>query len=213
MGEPAYKSPFYVIQDFISPLLCEELIDLCDFNVPDTDREGNEIKTTRTCEPAENIIYERLLRVLPDIQSYYDIQYKGTERIAFEWFPEGCQGQFVCENSEHLRGKWLRVRNRDLSAVLFMTDYQEKVPFEQEFEAYGGKLEFVQHQFGFQPNRGTLIVFPSDPHFINITSRLLAGDLYQARIQMVAKAPYIYNPLDFPGDYRVWFKPLLEATT
>lgn len=213
MGEPAYKSPFYVVQDFISPLLCEELIDLCDFNVPETDKEGNEVKTTRTCEPAENIIYERLLRILPDIQTYYDIQYKGTERIMFEWFPEGSQGQFVCENSEHLRGKWLRVRNRDLTAVLFMTDYQEKVPFEQDFEAYGGKLEFVQHQFGFQPNRGTLVIFPSDPHFINITSRLMAGDLYQARIQMVAKAPYIYNPLDFPGDYRVWFKPLLEAAT
>lgn len=213
MGEPAYKSPFYVVQDFISPLLCEELIDLCDFNVPDTDKEGNEVKTTRTCEPAENIIYERLLRILPDIQTYYDIQYKGTERIMFEWFPEGSHGQFVCENSEHLRGKWLRVRNRDLTAVLFMTDYQEKVPFEQDFEAYGGKLEFVQHQFGFQPNRGTLVIFPSDPHFINITSRLMAGDLYQARIQMVAKAPYIYNPLDFPGDYRVWFKPLLEAAT
>lgn len=211
MGTPANKSPFYVIQDFISPLMCEDIIDKLDFIVPDTDKDGHEIKTTKTCEPAENMIYERLLRVLPDIQSYYDIQYKGTERIQFEWFPEGSQGQFICENSEHLRGKWLRTSSRDLTAMLFLTDYQEKIPFEKEYEAYGGKLEFVQHQFGFQPIRGTLVVFPSDPHFINITSRLLAGDLYQARIQMVAKAPYIYNPQNFPGNYTVWFKPLLDA--
>lgn len=212
MSDPTYKSPFVVVQDFVSPLMCEEIIDLCDYNVPDTDKEGKYVKTVKTCEPAEGIIYERVQALVPMLQEHYGFEYKGTERMHFEWFPEGSQGQFQSENSEYLRGKWLRTHNRDFTCVLFLTDYQEKVPFEQDYEAYGGKLEFPQHQFGFQPERGTLVVFPSDPHFINITSNLIIGDLYQVRIQIGAKAPYIYNPQNFPGNYTVWFKPLLEAT-
>lgn len=208
-----YKTPFFVVQDFVSPMMCEDIIDQCDFNVPDTDKEGHYIKTVKTCEPAEAAIYERLYKLIPTLQQHYGFDYKGTERMAFEWFPEGSQGQFQCENSEYLRGKWLRTRNRDFTAVLFLTDYQEKVPFERDYEAYGGKLEFVQHQFGFQPNRGTLIVFPSDPHFINITTKLLLGDLFQVRIQMVAKTPYIYDPRKFPGNYTVWFNTLSATNT
>lgn len=207
---PGNKSPFYVVQDFISPLMCEDIVDTCDFNVPDTDKEGDEIKTVKTCEPAEAIIYDRIQRLLPELQKYYDFVYKGTERMSFEWFPPGSQGKFQCENSDHLRGKWLRTRNRDFTGILFLTDYQEKVPFEQEFEAYGGKLEFVQHQFGFSPVRGTLVVFPSDPHFINITSNVIIGDLYQVRIQMAARQPYLYDPRMFQGNYTTWFESYLN---
>jgi hypothetical protein len=205
----ASKSPFYIIEEFISPLMCEDLIDLCNFNVPDTDKDLNEIKTVRTCETAEQLLFERLQLALTELQAYYQFLYRGTERIAFEWFPEGSSGKFQSENSEHLKGKWVRTRARDLTAVLFMSDYQEKTPFEADYEVYGGKLEFVQHKFGFNPQRGTLVVFPSDPHFINITSPILAGDLYQARIQIAAQAPFIYQPQAFPGNYTTWFKPLL----
>lgn len=203
------KSPFYVVEEFISPLMCEDLIDLCNFNVPDTDKELNEVKTVRKSETAEQLLFERLQLALTELQGYYQFKYRGTERIDFEWFPEGSRGQFQCENSEHLKGKWVRTRARDLTAILFMSDYQEKTPFESHYEVYGGKLEFVQHKFGFNPQRGTLIVFPSDPHFINITSPVLAGDLYQARIQIAAATPFLYNPQEYPGNYTTWFKPLL----
>lgn len=213
MVQSTTKSPFYIVQDFISPLLCEDIIEVCDFNVPDTNKEGEEVKTVKTSDHAESVIYERVQRLMPDLQTYYNFDYKGMERMSFEWFPAGCQGQFQSENSTHLRGKWLRTHSRDFTGILFLSDYQEKIPFEREYEVYGGKLEFVQHQFSFQPQRGTLIVFPSDPHFINITSRVIIGDLYQVRIQMVAKIPYLYQPHNFPGNYTTWFKPLLEPTS
>lgn len=203
------KSPFFIVEEFISPLMCEEIIDIVGFTVPDRDIKEHEIKTVRTSERAEAIIYERLLALIPTIQQYYDFQYKGTERIAFEWFPEGYEGEFLCENSSFLRGKWLRTKQRDISAILFMSDYQSDAQFDQEFEVYGGKLEFAQHQFSFQPQRGTLVVFPSDPHFINVTSRILAGDAFQARIQIAAQTPYLYNPQDFPGNYTTWFNSYL----
>lgn len=203
------KSPFYVIEEFISPLKCEELLDAVDFLVPDLDKHGNYVKTRKTNDRAEALVYERLLHVLPDIQQYYSIDYKGTERIQFEWFPTGSTGEFVCENSAFVRGKWLRTKHRDLTGVLFLSDYQEKTPFEQEYETYGGKLEFAQHQFGFNPQRGTLVVFPSDPHFINMTSTVHAGHLFQARIQLAAKVPFLYDPQAFPGNYTSWFAELI----
>lgn len=203
------KSPFYVIEEFISPLMCEDIVDTCNFNAPDTDKDGKAIKSVRHNETAEQMIYERLQMVLPELQAHYQMLYRGTERVVFEWFPEGSSGQFQSENSEFLRNAWLRTRNRDLTGILFLCDYQDTLPFEAEFEVYGGKLEFVQHKFGFNPQRGTLIVFPSDPHFINITTPVLVGDLYQARIQMAAQTPYLYDPSKFPGNYTTWFKPLL----
>lgn len=205
------KSPFYVVEEFVSPLQCEDLIDDCNFTVPDQDKEGHYVKTTKTCEAAEMAIYDRLQLLLPEIQAHYGILYKGTERIQFEMFPEGSDGKHQCENSEFSRGKWLRIRQRDLTAVLFLSTYQDEPAFDTDYEVLGGKLEFAQHKFGFNPQRGTLIVFPSDPHFINNTTPLLVGDLYQARIQIAAQSAYLYNPKDFPGNYLSWFKPLLNT--
>lgn len=199
------KSPFFVIEEFISPLMCEELLDIIDFTFPDEDREGNYIKTIKTSDKAEAILYDRFSLVIPDLETYYNLKYKGMERIMFEWFPEGSKGQFIAENSNFLRKKWLRTKNRDLTGILFLSEYQDKTPFETDYEVYGGKLEFVQHRFGFNPNRGTLVIFPSDPHFINITTEIFSGDLFQARIQIAAQVPFIYNPELFPGDYTVWF--------
>lgn len=200
------RSPFYVVEDFVSPLMCEDIIDVLDFTAPSYDKDDKPVMTIKACDAAEQMIYERFLQLIPDIEEYYGIEYKGMERVMFEWFPMGSVGEVHCENSNYVRRKWLRTKQRDLTAVLFMSDYQEQEQFEQEYEVYGGKLEFPQHKFGFKPNRGTLVVFPSVPHFINITSQVVFGDLFQARIQLAAKVPYIYQPQQFPGNYTMWFK-------
>lgn len=203
-----HKSPFFIIEEFISPLTCEELIDVCSFTSPDTDKNQKYVKTQKTCDRGDEIVYDRLVSALPTIQQYFDIQYKGTERVIFEWFPEGSSGELISENSTFLRGKWLRDKQRDLTGILFLSDYQDVASFDQEYEVYGGKLEFIQHQFGFNPKRGTLIIYPSAPHFINKTADIQIGNLFQARIQIAAKTPFLYNPDKFPGNYTTWFKDL-----
>lgn len=203
------KSPFYIVENFVSPLMCEDIVDALELTVPDTDKDDKDVLTIKTSEIAEQIIYERMLQLIPSLEEYYGVTYKGMERVQFEWYPQESVGDMHCENSNFLRGKWLRTKQRDLSAVLFLCDYQETNQFEQEFECYGGKLEFPQHKFGFNPKRGTLIVFPSDPHFINTSTTVIVGDLYQARIQLAAQSPYIYQPQNFKGNYLSWFQPLL----
>ncbi|MCK9369617.1 2OG-Fe(II) oxygenase [Candidatus Dojkabacteria bacterium] len=199
------KSPFFVVRNFISPLLCEDIVDTLDFTVPDRDKDGKDIKTIKTNEYLESIIYEKLMVLIPDLQSHYQLSYNGTERIIFEMIPQGSKGEVAAENSSFLRGKWLRTKQRDLTAILFLCDYQDNVQFDTEFEIYGGKLEFPQHNFSFNPNRGTLVIFPSDPHFLNATSTVYVGDAIQARIQIAAKSPFIYDPRLFPGNYTNWF--------
>lgn len=200
-----YKSPFYVVEEFVSPMMCEEIIDRANFTVPNTDKDGHEVKTVTTSDLAEEFVYERLMLLVPELSAYYQLQYKGTERMSFEWFPQGSKGEFQSENSQFLRGKWLRTKARDVTCVLFLSDYSENPNFDADYEVYGGKLEFIQHRFGFNPKRGTLIAFPSDPHFINITTPIAMGDLYQVRIQLAAKTPFIYQPQNFPGNFTTWF--------
>ena len=204
----APKSPFYVVEGFMSPKTCEEIVDMLDFYSPDTDPEGNPIKMYRYKEEAEEIVYTHLQPLIPQIMAYYDAEHQGTETIQFEYFAEGIEPTPICENSDYLRKKWVRTKNRDLSAILFLYDYNEEPPFDSEYEVYGAKLEFPQHNFGFNPQRGTLIVYPSVPHFINATSLIRYGEAVQARIHMATKLPYLYDPTQFPGTYKSWFKGL-----
>jgi len=176
------------------------------FLIPEVNQEGKPVKTVRTNTTYEEIIFERLEPLIPALEKHYEFQYKGTEQpFSFEWFTQDSVGEPTCDNSSYLRKKWLRTKARDFTGILFLCDYQETTPFEKDFEVYGGKLEFPQWGFGFNPQRGTLIVYPSEPHFINMTARINAGDLYQVRFHMAATSPYIYKPEMFPGDLNSWF--------
>lgn len=202
------KSPFKIYRNFLSPKICEFITDSIAFTDADTDKEGKPLKMFKHNEDAEDFIYDRILAIVPELEQYYGIQYKGTEEVMVEWFSEGVTGKPQCENSMYLRKKWVRSLSRDLSAILFLSDYQDTPNFDSDYEVYGGKLEFPQHGFGFNPERGTLIVYPSVPHFINATAQIKAGELYQARVHIAAKAPFLYDPNQFPGDYKTWFAGL-----
>lgn len=202
------KSPFLIIQDFTSPLLCERIVDTVDFYSPEIDRNGKPTKSMRRNEEVESMLFNRFQTIIPQIEQHYNVRYRGTEPIYVEWFPEESEGSFVCESSSFLRKKWVKTKDRDFTAMLFLTDYQDTVPFDNDFEVYGGKLEFPQWGFGFNPQRGTLIVYPSGPHFINITTNILVGDLLQTRIHIATETPFLFDIKDFPGDYKNWFKDI-----
>lgn len=200
------KSPFYVIQEFLSPLQCEEALDDLDFVVPDYTADGRPIKMVKFCEPVEALIYERLQQHMPALQAHYGFDYAGTEQMFFEWYPEECSHtQQVCENSSYIQKKWQRTALRDFTCVLFLSEFQTKTPFDSDYEVYGGKLEFPSWGFGFNPQRGTLIVYPSGPNFVNRTTPIIVGDLFQARIHISATTPYKYDKTQFPGNFKLWF--------
>ena len=200
------KSPFLVFQDFIPPLLCEKIIDLTGFNTPTMDKDDNPVKTSKRDLDVEQILFTKFEPLIPVIEQHYQVAYKGTEPIQVDWFPEQSEGTAVCDSSSFLRRKWVRTKDRDFTALVFLSDYQDTTPFDDEFEVYGGKMEFPQWGFGFNPQRGTMVVYPSGPHFINKTSKILIGDLYQAKIHVATQQPFLFNAVNFPGTYMDWFK-------
>lgn len=199
------KSPFLVYEDFISPKHCESIVADLGFYVPDTNPDGEPIKMMRHHDEIEADLFDKVQTITPSVFKHFNSEYHGTEKMQFEFLAEGTVSQPYCDNSQYLRKKWVKTKNRDFTGILFLSDYSDKAPFDADYEVYGGKLEFSQHGFGFNPQRGTLIIFPAGPHFIYANARILAGDLFQVKFHFAAKSPYLHQPVDFPGDYKTWF--------
>lgn len=208
----AIKSPFYIVQEFISPLLCEQIVDGLDFLEPETDDKDEPILSIKKNDRFENILFQALQHQMPDIEKYYDIQYRGTKSFEFKWYPEGCPGDpaVISDNSIYSeKKKWIKNRDRDLTGIIFLSDHNSEVPFESAYEVYGGKYEFPQHGFGFNAQRGTLIIYPSEPHFLNAVTTVYAGDLFLTKFHIATQLPFFYNPNDFPGDMTTWFEKII----
>jgi len=202
------KSPFYVVQNFISPKQAEIIVDDLSYYEPDVDTEGNPILMKRHHEKSEEFIFDKFMTLIPTLEQYYGFKKRGTEHISFEYRAAGVTPEPVCDNSKWINKKWTRTKDRDFSAVLFLSDFQPNVPFDSDYEVFGGKLEFLQHKFGFNPERGTLVVYPSTPHFINAFAEILAGDLFIAKFHVATQMPFIYQPDQFPGNYLSWFSDI-----
>jgi len=199
------RTPFVVVQNFISPKQCEIIVDDLGYYEPDTNPEGKPIKMMRHHEASEKIVYNKFQALIPTLEQYYDFEHRGTEHMSFEYLAAGVEPEAVCDNAKWVNKTWVKTKDRDFSAVLFLSDYQDKVPFDSDYEVFGGKLEFLQHKFGFNPERGTLVVYPSGPHFINAFAEILAGELFVARFFIAAQTPFLYQPANFPGNYLSWF--------
>lgn len=203
------RSPFLIYREFISPLYCETIISDLGFLDPDVTPDGKPLKMIRHNDRHEEELYHRVQDIVPEVFEYYGAEYRATEKMWFEYLAEGVQPEPECANSQYLRKKWVRTKDRDFTAFLFLVDYSNEVPFDGEYEVYGGKLEFPQHNFSFSAERGTLVIFPAAPHFIYCNSFVAAGDMFQVKMNFAATRPYIYQPAEFPGDYRSWFAGLL----
>ena len=199
------KSPFLVYEDFISPKQCENIVADMGFYVPDINADGDPIKMMRHHDECEADLFDKIQAITPEVFNHYGSEYRGTEKMQFEYLAEGVISQPYCDNSQYLRKKWVKTKDRDFTGILFLTDYSDQSPFDEDYEVYGGKLEFIQHLFGFNPQRGTLVIFPAGPHFIYANAQIIAGDLFQVKFHFAAKSPYLHQPADFPGDYRTWF--------
>jgi len=207
MSTNPYKSPFIILEDAVSPMQCEELLDNTDFVTMDVDKHGKPAMTIRMSDEASAIVHPILQHIGAQIEEKYGSPIHSLEQSRIQWMDDSVVPSPVCDNSFRSHDKWLRVHDRDLTATLFLVDFNDKPPFDGEFEVYGGKLEFPSHQFGFNPVRGTVVIHPSDPHFTHIFSPVRAGDLFVVKTFITLKTPLLYSPKNFPGSYQHWLAP------
>lgn len=205
------KSPFIVVQDFLSPLTCERIVNDIKIAAPDIDEAGNPKKIERHNLFWEQEIVERFRELVPQVESTYGATYRGLEKPLFQYYPENSKTPAEgpgCENSKYVRKKWVMYKDVDLVGYVWLKDYNEQVPLDPKHEVYGGKLEFPAFNFSLVPQRGTLVLFPAGPHFISVISPVLLSDLYQIKLTVSIKTDghrWFYQPQNFPGTWQQWF--------
>lgn len=210
------NSPFLIVQDFISPLTCEKIIDANRVATPDTDVDGNPKKIEHFIPKFDAMLAEAFRGVVPEIEERYNCIYRGLEQPLFQYYPEYAAApaeQPGCENSKYVRKKWVMYKDVDLVGFLWLKDYNDNPPLDPRHEVFGGKIEFPVHNFSLVPQRGTLVLFPASPHFITVISPILLGDLYQIKLNVCVntktKGRWLYQPENFPGTWQDWMSEYL----
>lgn len=200
------KNPFIVIDNFLSPLECETIIDSLDF-IP---------LYTETGEIKANVMNNRLMDMrlskkfedlVPIIEKHYGCIIENFSNGRYEWYPTNYKAQHAqCENSCLINGTWSRKNQNDFMITVILNDHQEKVPFDESYEVKGGNLEYPNHNFSFLPKRGMLIINPANQNFLHGIASIKAGNLFLARIFAICDTPFKYDPDNFKGSYNIWFK-------
>lgn len=207
------RSPFFVIENAVSPAKCELLIQKLGIAQPSLNEAGDPLKHERLITDAElaGYLQDALNDQVPLLEERYDGAIKSFETPLFQQYFENpkrpCEVH-ACDNSRYLRKKWVKIKDTDLVAYLWLKDYNSGVPLDPRFEVYGGKLEFPAYDFSLVPTRGTLVVFPGGPHFITAVSPVLVGSLEQIKLSIklhVDSGFWLYDPNKFPGSYQEWF--------
>lgn len=208
-------SPFHVVEGFAPVTLCERLHSELGRRVPD--REGEHPLPYERLVPPElaGPLHAELEAIRPELEARYGGRFAGVSTPVFQQYFEDQKAAAKphgCENSTYARRKWSRVRDIDLTAVLWLKDHCASVPMDPRSDVYGGKLEFPAYDFSLLPQRGTLVVYPAGPHFISAISHVLLGSLEQVRIgirlRVEGDQPWTYEPSRFPGSYSEWFAEL-----
>jgi len=206
------KSPFIVIQDFLSPLICEKIIEDNHVGQANVNLDGDPIKLERHIALWDHEIATRFQELVPEIEERYNCNYRGLEKVLLQHYPENDKAPAEgpgCGNSVFSRRKWIKNKDVDLVGFIWLKDFNDSLPLDTSYEVYGGKLEFLAHQFSLVPQRGTLVLFPAGPHFITAISPVLLGDLYMLRLNVCVETKehglWFYQPSEYPGKWQDWF--------
>ena len=205
------RVPFLINRDIISPLQCEDMVLRLRHTLPNTDQRGNPTVTFKSNALSEMRIHDSLDEVFDSFEAHYGVTVRTVTPMAFEWYPTGFAGQTAtCEGStvRKKRGsptEWRKVKDYDFTGIIFLNDFSADTNFDGRFEVRGGKLDFPTHGFGFNPARGTVLIYPCCSNFVNAVSPVELGDSNIVRFHIVVEGEYVYNIDDYPGGYKEWF--------
>jgi hypothetical protein len=202
------ETPFLVERNFLPPMLCEQIIgDLkIDTMFPTFGQDG---------KPKSTILHSRLntQRILSlfeptveELERKYNTEYMGTHNLMFEWYPTNyVSSQIKSDGYIQKRDEgWVRYNLIDFTGILWLNNFNDKPDFDENFEVRGGQLEFPMFDISFQPERGTLVLFPTAPNFAHTVAPVQIGSLTQVRFQIRSEVPYKFNKEDFEMNPDNW---------
>lgn len=203
------KSPFFLIREFMSPLECEDVILGIDETEPNYNIDDKPVKTIMRLPVLQSRLWNRLSEYFDSLEEYYSTEIYTLTPIDFEWYPTNCEEEIPrCENSMYRDNKWAIYNDYDFVVVVFLKNFNNKSDFDEISECYGGQLEITNHNFSFNPERGTAVIFPANQYFINRTKSPTYGDAHQLRFFITCEDRFNYKREDFSGNHTTWFKGL-----
>lgn len=174
-------SPFFIIEEFISPLQCENIRNL-------NFVKNSKIPHVQTIKDGQKLIINSLLDYKDEIEKRFNGVINSDIKSLFLQFPENpaipCQSVQI-DSWQLIRRKWTKIKNIDLIGLIPLKTYNSEVPIDVGFETYGSKIEFPNFNFGILPERGSLILFPSAPNFNYAISHNLLGGIEFIKIHIV----------------------------
>lgn len=204
-------SPIIIKQEFINPLLAEQITGSNRLYAPKITHYGEPIIVDE--RPLQHdfskIVISRISSLQNKIQTTYKSNTLSVHSISIERFPENprvAARGVGCENSKFIRKKWVIQKPIDLVGIVWLNSYNNLIPIDTSYEVMGGKLEFTNMNFSLMPQRGTLVIYPAGPNFITAISPLLIESLYQIKICMKLDAGWKYDISAYPSDWREWLK-------
>lgn len=209
------KSPFLVTEHFISPQTCEQLAPCMELAVPQmNDDKVLSYKTTSIefQDDIEEMLFETIdeSKVIEQVEQHYGVTVRDFGQFEYQWYPMDFVGDSVpySDAYEYHNSKWYRVKDRDFTSILFLNEFNDQSPLDPRYEVFGGKFQMINWNFSFQPQRGTLITFPSCPRFMQAVSPVTIGESHVIKFFIRTTEPYVIDVADFPGSPSTWFSDL-----
>lgn len=165
------------------------------------------MKTVRQNAKATAVVEDMLLNHADLIDEHFGVTVASMEQAWLEWMPTNMVPDTASLPTHNLvNNTWVKIKNVDLIAVVFLSQHNTKAPFDSDFEVYGAKLEFPTFRFGFNPQIGMAVVFPAAPNFLYGNSRPHIGEGFQVVAELTCTTPFRYDPRNFPGTHKDWFR-------
>lgn len=183
------KSPFFIIEDFLSPLQCDRLLGL------------NQVPNAGCCirhlnEGQFSVVKNSITDYSDQISERYGCELSPDIKLLFQQFPENPSAPALnphIDGWESFRKKWTKVKNIDLVGFIPLKSYCDSLPIDLNFEVYGGKLEMLNFNFSILPERGSLILFPAAPNFIHALSPINFGSFEVIKIHCTFSQPWTFD--------------------
>lgn len=126
------------------------------------------------------------------IENYYDINIKTVSTII-----ESSDINLTCDNSFYKHGKWILKNHYDFTCYIPLMNHNNHVPFDDEYDVYGGELIFPNFKKQLSLNIGDLLIFPSCPNFIHHHNKPMIGYFKYINFFITAEKRFEY-------DYKQW---------
>ena len=79
------KSPFFVVEEFVSPLQCEDIVERLNNILPQRDVKNKVLCTQKINKLTEMRIMPSLQELMPSLEKHFEFDYLGTTSFKFNW--------------------------------------------------------------------------------------------------------------------------------